>query len=193
MSSLPLPASTRTRPARARCPCGRLRMTGRKSACRGQITRSRHIRSNVPEAFSRAYSELPTMHSVLRELNTRALIASMNAGSCRCSRRRTSCERSVGLALQNATGLYALDSALPRHPVLCDCLDLGMKASPHVQTTRADCRAAWREHRTSLTGPRLRSGLATAPYVAGDFNTVISCHPWSHSGRRPAFFNCPTR
>ena len=50
-----------TRPVRDRCPCGRLRMTGRKSACRGQMTRSRHIRSNVPEAFSRAFSELATM------------------------------------------------------------------------------------------------------------------------------------
>ena len=56
----------------------------------------------------------------------------------------------------------------------------------------AQCRLKGDE-KSGLTGPCLRSGLATAPYVAGDFNTVVSCHPWSHSGRRPAFFNWPTR
>src|ERR1039457_1382245 len=52
---------------------------------------ARHIRSNVPEAFSRAFSELPTIHSEQREplqsrrirarlLDGRAVVASSRLG-----------------------------------------------------------------------------------------------------------------
>src|ERR1035441_1808349 len=36
---------------RARCPCGRLRMTGRKSACPGQMTLSRLHGTHLPAGF----------------------------------------------------------------------------------------------------------------------------------------------